>query len=431
MAIVCKKFYVEVILREIGASGQSVNQSTYVSANRCADEIISENQEYAKRLGLDIEDRDLELPSMYWMPKMHKSPSGCRFIIASKHCATKPISKAVSSAFKLIFKQVESFHQKAKFLSNYNKFWVLQNSDPVISILQTINRKKNAKSIATYDFSTLYTKLPHGQLIDRLSKIIDFVFMGGDKSYIKIGLSGQAYWARAKGRGVAFTKGSLKMAVAHLIENCFFRVGDRVMRQAVGIPMGIDPAPFWANLFLYSFEEQHVSSLIKNNVKGRAKCFHSTKRFIDDLCAVNDGGEFGKTFRDIYPPELELKVENEGTEASFLNLHIHIRDGIFVYGLYDKRDDFPFFIVRMPHRDSNIPESIFYSALVGEFLRIARSTLLLPDFLPKATDLITRMRNQGARLNIVKRALHKIINRHPDSFQQFQIPAVSIVDLVV
>ena len=430
VAIVCKKFYVEVILREIGASGQSTNK-TYASADRSAEEIISESKDYAKKLGLNIDDKDLELPSMYWMPKMHKSPSGSRFIIASKHCSTKPISKAVSSAFKLIFKQVESFHQKAKFLSNYNKFWVLQNSDPVISILQTINKKRGAKSIATYDFSTLYTKLPHRQLIDHLSDIIAFVYKGGDKSFIKIGSNGKAYWARAKGKGIAFTKGSLKMAVAHLIENCFFRVGNRVMRQAVGIPMGIDPAPFWANLFLYSFEEQHVTSLIKNNLKGRAKCFHSTKRFIDDLCAINDGGEFGRAFRDIYPPELELKVEHEGTEASFLNLHIRIQDGIFVYGLYDKRDDFPFFIVRMPHRDSNIPESIFYSALVGEFLRIARSSLLLLDFLPKATDLINRMKNQGARTNVVKKALHKIINRHPNNFQQFKLPTDSLVNLVV
>ena len=50
----------------------------------------------------------------------------------------------------------------------------------------------------------------------------------------------------------------------------------------------------------------------------------------------------------------------------------------------------------MPHMDSNIPKSIFYSALVGEFLRIGRSTLLVTDFLPKAADLVKRMIKQGA-----------------------------------
>ena len=78
---------------------------------------------------------------------------------------------------------------------------------------------------------------------------------------------------------------------------------------------------------------------------------------------------------------LESKVEHEGISASFLNLEICIEDGQFVYKLYDKRDAFPFSIVRMPYLCSNIPKKIFYSALVGEFLRIARATLNLSDFI--------------------------------------------------
>ena len=145
------------------------------------------------------------------------------------------------------------------------------------------------------------------------------------------------------------------------------------MRQAIGIPMGIDPAPFWANLFLYAYENEFISDLISTS-KVKARHFLSTKRFIDDLCAINDGGEFSRSYQLIYPDELELKVEHSGNHASFLNLDITIKDGIFVYKLYDKRDAFPFSIVRMPYTSSNIPENIFYSAMVGEFLRIARST---------------------------------------------------------
>ena len=125
------------------------------------------------------------------------------------------------------------------------------------------------------------------------------------------------------------------------------------MRQAIGIPMGIDPAPFWANLYLYSYEEDFISNLVKNGGKEgkiRARHFHSNRRFIDDLCAMNDGGEFGRSNTEIYPPELELKKENsEDDHATFLNLDIKIEDRRFIYKLYDKRDDFPFFIVRMPH----------------------------------------------------------------------------------
>ena len=201
------------------------------------------------------------------------------------------------------------------------------------------------------------------------------------------------------------------------------------MKQMVGIPMGIDPAPFWANLFLYSYEEKYISSLIYSD-KVKARHFHSTKRFIDDLCALNDGGEFGRSFLDIYPSELELKVENQGTHATFLNLDITIKDGIFVYKLFDKRDHFPFNIVRMPYSDSNIPQNIFYSALKGEFLRIARSTLHLKDFIPKASELLQRMKKQGATNNITIKSLKRIMSKHPKCFQQFSILTHDLLNLL-
>ena len=47
-----------------------------------------------------------------------------------------------------------------------------------------------------------------------------------------------------------FTKSSLKATVEYLISKCYFTVGNPVFMQKIGIPMGIDSAPFWANLFL-------------------------------------------------------------------------------------------------------------------------------------------------------------------------------------
>ena len=38
-----------------------------------------------------------------------------------------------------------------------------------------MNRKKKAKSIASYDFSTLYTTHPHDKLVKRLCNVINFV----------------------------------------------------------------------------------------------------------------------------------------------------------------------------------------------------------------------------------------------------------------
>ena len=72
---------------------------------------------------------------------------------------------------------------------------------------------------------------------------------------------------------LGFNKTSLETAINHFIKNCYM-----TMKEAAVTRMGSDPAPFWANLFLYLCEA-YRSSLISSD-KIKARYFHSTKRFI-------------------------------------------------------------------------------------------------------------------------------------------------------
>ena len=89
--------------------------------------------------------------------------------------------------------------------------------------------------------------------------------------------------------------------------------------------MGIDPAPFWANLYLHHYEYQFILNLIKED-KNRAFKFRHCSRLIDDECNINDSDEFANSFRLVYLLELELKCEHHGTHATFLDLDISIVD---------------------------------------------------------------------------------------------------------
>ena len=233
-----------------------------------------------------------KLPSVYWLPKMHKSPIGSRFIIASKECTTKKLSKNVTAAFKLVYKSIESYHKKIEFFSGIHSFWVIQNNLPVIKALDRINKKNAAKTISTFDFSTLYTNIPHDKLINVLDHTIDFAFKGKQFQNISVNDSGQPRWCK-KSKGFLFTKELLKTAVRYLIGNSFFTVGDFIFRQIIGIPMGSDPAPFFANLFLHYYEWQWVEKHKKCNFLATRK-LNNTFRFIDDLITINDGGIFEK-----------------------------------------------------------------------------------------------------------------------------------------
>ena len=53
------------------------------------------------------------------------------------------------------------------------------------------------------------------------------------------------------GNKFVFNKTSLKKTVKYILNNCFFTFGNKIFRRVIGIPMGSDPAPFMADLFLY------------------------------------------------------------------------------------------------------------------------------------------------------------------------------------
>ena len=105
---------------------------------------------------------------------------------------------------------------------------------------------------------------------------------------------------------------------------------------------------------------------------------------------------------------LELKEEHAGNHETFLCLEIKIEGKKFIYKLYDKRDNFPFDIVRMPHMSNNIPKAIFYSVLVGKFLRIGRSMLKFEHFETKAKELLKRMLSKGANPSVSYKMILKI-----------------------
>ena len=91
---------------------------------------------------------------------MRKTPVGERFIIASPKCSVKHLLKDFTSILKLFQKQFESFHDKNRLWVGVSHFWVIQNNKPVVDHINKINSKKKAVSIRTFDFSTLYTKIP-------------------------------------------------------------------------------------------------------------------------------------------------------------------------------------------------------------------------------------------------------------------------------
>ena len=118
--------------------------------------------------------------------------------------------------------QIDTYHKKSYYFSGAKTFWEIQNNSLPLEWIDKINKRKNAKRINTFNFSTLYTKIPHDKLLDILYKFVYFVLKEGTRDYIIINKQGCASWSSNKrGHHFVFTKSLLKEAIKFLLYNCF------------------------------------------------------------------------------------------------------------------------------------------------------------------------------------------------------------------
>ena len=72
-------------------------------------------------------------------------------------------------------------------------------------------------------------------------------------------------------------------ALIYLLDNIYIRFGTKLYRQIVGIPMGTNCAPLVADLFLFCYERDFMTSLSDVKQAVIIEAFKSTSRYLDDL----------------------------------------------------------------------------------------------------------------------------------------------------
>ena len=209
----------------------------------------------------------------------------------------------------------------------------------------------------TYDFSTLYTTLPHNLIKEKLTELIEQTFNREGSLYLACNDKNAFFTSKQPKRYKLWSYQKLCDALHYLLDNIFIRFGSKLYRQIVGIPMGAICAPLVADLFLFCYERDFMLSLSDNNQTDIFEAFNSTSRYLDYLYNI-DNPYFEQLVGQIYPTELQLnKTNSSDTEAPILDLNFSITDGIVSSKIYDKRDDFNFEIVNFPFIDGDVPRS--------------------------------------------------------------------------
>ena len=407
---VCKRHYVRILSEELGLNSLPGNP-TYNLTDFSASEVLDNHKSVLTSFGIETSDDELDLPYIYWIPKMHKNPYKHRFIAGSFKCSTKPLSILLTKLLTHIKQGLQKYCETAYSRSGINQMWILKNSKELQEHLKS-PAFNHVTSIKPFDFSTLYTTIPHQKLKERLTRIIRnaFIFKNGNRryKYLVLGHEETYFLKEHSDSKNKYSEDDIIKMLEFLVDNIFVVFAGKVFQQTVGIPMGTNCAPLLADIFLYSYEADFIQSLLSTGKKHLASRFNLTYRYIDDALSINNP-EFKNYLGQMYPAELEIKDTTESnTSASYLDLLLSIgRDGQLHTSIYDKRDDFNFHITNFSFLSSNIPSSPAYGVFISQLIRYSRACSSYECFILRARRLSSKLLKQGYLTECLKSSFRK------------------------
>ena len=83
-----------------------------------------------------------------------------RYIAGSAKCSMEPLSKLLTCILSAVKIGLQSYCDTSYSRSGVNQMWILKNSKDLLEYIQS-RTLSSCNSIKTFDFSTLYTTIPH------------------------------------------------------------------------------------------------------------------------------------------------------------------------------------------------------------------------------------------------------------------------------
>jgi hypothetical protein len=143
---VCKSHHIDCLIKELGIDN-SLGNPTYTSTTHTKEKILDHHRSVFCSFGISTKDEELDLPSLYWIPKLHTCPFRQRYTAGSAKCSMKPLFKVLTCILSAVKTGLQSYCDTSYSRGGVNQMWILKNSKYFLVY----------NSIKIFDFSTLYT----------------------------------------------------------------------------------------------------------------------------------------------------------------------------------------------------------------------------------------------------------------------------------
>ena len=142
--------------------------------------------------------------------------------------------------------------------------------------------------------------LPHNLIKEKLINLIEWTFKREGSPYIACNERQAFFTSGYTKRYKLWSCQNVCEALIHLLDNIYIRFGTKLYRQIIGIPMGTNGVPLVADLFLFCYERDFMTSLSDVKQAEIIEAFKSSSRYLDDLLNI-DNPYFEGMVNRIYP----------------------------------------------------------------------------------------------------------------------------------
>ena len=137
--VVCKKYYIDTLVKELGINNVNSNNPTYIPTDDSFETIVKIHNQFITSVGLKMSDEDQNLPYLYSTPKLHKSPYIHWFIDGSCKFTTKYLSCLLTKLLSTIKDVLVRYCNTKTIHNGVSNMWILKNSTSLLPSLDQLD----------------------------------------------------------------------------------------------------------------------------------------------------------------------------------------------------------------------------------------------------------------------------------------------------
>ena len=147
-------------------------------------------------------------------------------LLISCACTTTELSILLTSCLTAIKNHVIKYCTTVYERNGKNLFWSIKNSGEILNKLKS--QGFLASGLSTYDFSTLYTTLPHNLIKEKLTELIEQTFNREGSLYLACNDKNALFTSEQLKRCKLWSCQKMCDALHYLLDNIFIRFGSKL-----------------------------------------------------------------------------------------------------------------------------------------------------------------------------------------------------------